>query len=74
MNVQKNLAAIAETRTVLIISHRLSMVRSASRIAVMDKGKIVSCAPHDILVHREGLYREFWQQQMGGGSNAAQYR
>ena len=65
--VQENLASIARDRTVLIISHRLSMVRRASRILVIDAGKVVGLAPHDVLVHREGLYRDFWQQQMGGG-------
>ncbi len=65
--VQENLASIARDRTVLIISHRLSMVRRASRILVIDAGKVVGLAPHDVLVHREGLYRDFWRQQMGGG-------
>ncbi|MCR5258173.1 MAG: peptidase domain-containing ABC transporter [Desulfovibrio sp.] len=65
--VQENLASIARDRTVLIIAHRLSMVRRANRILVIDAGKVVGLAPHDVLVHREGLYRDFWQQQMGGG-------
>ncbi|MBQ7738786.1 MAG: peptidase domain-containing ABC transporter [Desulfovibrionaceae bacterium] len=63
--VQKNLAQIARSRTVIIISHRLSMVRQANRIVVMDQGRIIACAPHDILVHRDGLYKDFWEQQMG---------
>ena len=63
--VQRNLRLIAQARTVLIISHRLSMVRQAHRIIVVDQGRIAACAPHDILVRREGLYRDFWQQQMG---------
>jgi subfamily B ATP-binding cassette protein MsbA len=65
--VQENLASIARDRTVLVIAHRLSMVRRANRILVIDAGKVVGLAPHDVLVHREGLYRDFWQQQMGGG-------
>ena len=63
--VQHNLTAIARERTVLVIAHRLSMVRRADRIIVIDKGEIAAMAPHDVLVHREGLYREFWRQQMG---------
>ena len=63
--VQKNLAQITKSRTVIIISHRLSMVRQADRIVVMDQGRIIACAPHDILVHRDGLYKDFWEQQMG---------
>ena len=63
--VKQNLGAIAQGRTVLIVAHRLSMVRRADRILVLDKGNVVGLAPHDVLVHHEGLYREFWQQQMG---------
>ncbi|MBR4607544.1 MAG: peptidase domain-containing ABC transporter [Lachnospiraceae bacterium] len=63
--VQANLTAIARERTVLVIAHRLSMVRHADRIIVIDKGEIAAMAPHDVLVHREGLYRDFWRQQMG---------
>ena len=63
--VKRNLNAIARGRTVLIVAHRLSMVRQADRILVIDKGAIVGLAPHDVLVHKEGLYRDFWRQQMG---------
>ena len=63
--VKQNLSGIARGRTVLIVAHRLSMVRQADRILVLDKGDMVALAPHDVLVHREGLYREFWHQQMG---------
>ena len=63
--VKQNLGDIARGRTVIIVAHRLSMVRRADRILVLDKGNIDGLAPHDILVHREGLYRDFWRQQMG---------
>lgn len=63
--IQRNLGDIAKNRTVLIITHRLSMVRRADNILVIDKGQIAAPAPHDILVHRDGLYKEFWRQQMG---------
>ncbi len=63
--IQKNLKAIANGRTVLIISHRLSMVHGADMILVMDKGEKVALAPHSTLVKQPGVYREFWHQQMG---------
>lgn len=63
--VQQNLRSICVSRTVLIITHRLSMVRHAHRILVLDNGRIVDLAPHDELVRKEGLYRYFWRQQMG---------
>jgi subfamily B ATP-binding cassette protein HlyB/CyaB len=45
--IQKNMAHICKGRTVLIIAHRLSAVRNAHRIIVMDKGQIVEMGPHE---------------------------
>ena len=64
--IQRNLAAIAKGRTVIIVSHRLSIVHGADRILVIDKGERKALAPHDVLVKQPGVYQEFWQQQMGG--------
>ena len=65
--IQRNLKAMSRNRTVLIITHRLSMVRYADRILVLDNGVIKKIGPHDALVNEEGLYRYFWRQQMGLG-------
>ncbi|BCO27526.1 toxin RTX-I translocation ATP-binding protein [Rhodoferax lithotrophicus] len=65
--IQKNMAHICQGRTVLIIAHRLSAVRHAHRIIVMDKGRIVEAGPHDTLVkHPQGLYAHLWRMQDGG--------
>lgn len=65
--IQQNMAHICQNRTVLIIAHRLSAVRRAQRIVVMDKGQIVECAPHDALVQKPGgLYAHLWAMQDGG--------
>jgi subfamily B ATP-binding cassette protein HlyB/CyaB len=64
--VQRNMAAISRGRTVLIIAHRLSAVRHANRIVVMDKGRIVEMGSHDQLVDRaRGLYAHLWHMQDG---------
>ena len=63
--IQDNLNAISKGRTTLIISHRLSMVHGADMILVMDKGEKAALAPHSVLVKQPGVYKEFWQQQMG---------
>ncbi len=47
---------LADGRTVLIIAHRLRTVRSADRIVVLDKGRIVESGIHDNLLHDNGLY------------------
>ena len=50
----QSMRAICQGRTVLIIAHRLSTVRMANRIVVVDKGKIVESGRHDELVDRPG--------------------
>ncbi|MCQ2396881.1 MAG: peptidase domain-containing ABC transporter [Lentisphaeria bacterium] len=64
--IQKNLGIIARGRTVIIVSHRLSMVAGAQKIIVLDKGLMVDVGTHSQLVERPGIYQQFWQQQMGG--------
>ncbi len=63
--VLKNLSAIAKGRTVLIVSHRLSMVAGADRILVLEDGRLADSGTHRELVAREGIYRQFWMQQKG---------
>ncbi|NMM25732.1 MAG: type I secretion system permease/ATPase [Glaciimonas sp.] len=67
--IQRNMAHICQGRTVLIIAHRLSSVRHAHRIIVMDKGRIVEAGPHAALVIQpQGLYAHLWSMQDGGQS------
>jgi len=64
--LQKNMGAICRGRTVIIIAHRLSAVRRANRILVMDKGRLVEEGPHDALVAKAGgLYAHLWGMQAG---------
>ncbi|MEO7548524.1 MAG: type I secretion system permease/ATPase, partial [Ramlibacter sp.] len=64
--IQRNMAQICKHRSVLIIAHRLSAVRHADRIVVMDKGRIVEAGTHDALIHKEqGLYAHLWKMQDG---------
>jgi len=62
--IRRNLKAIARGRTVLIVSHRLSIVGHADQIVVIDHGKISEKGTHRELVGIEGIYRDFWNQQM----------
>ncbi|MBN3816679.1 type I secretion system permease/ATPase [Paraburkholderia sp. Se-20369] len=62
--IQRNMAAIAQDRTVIIIAHRLSAVRHADFIIAMEKGQIVEGGPHDELVQvPDGLYAYLWHMQ-----------
>lgn len=54
--VMQNMQAICRGRTVIIIAHRLSTVRSANRIIAMDKGRIVESGVHAELVSLPGGY------------------
>lgn len=50
-------------RTTLVIAHRLSTVRDASRIIVLDKGAVAEEGTHDSLLSRNGLYAELYNLQ-----------
>ncbi|MBP5638832.1 MAG: peptidase domain-containing ABC transporter [Victivallales bacterium] len=63
--IQRNLGAIARGRTVIIVSHRLSMVAGAQKILVLDNGEMVDIGSHQELVAKAGIYSQFWKQQMG---------
>ncbi len=54
--MQEALQRLTATRTTLVIAHRLATVQRASRILVMDKGRIVEEGRHADLVRRGGLY------------------
>ena len=66
--VQANLKRIARRRTTIVISHRLSMVRSADLIVVLDQGSIIGADRHDALLRSCLLYRGLWAQQRAGFS------
>lgn len=64
--IQDELAALMEGRTVIAIAHRLSTIAHLDRIVVMDAGRIVEDGPHDALLASGGLYAGFWKRQSGG--------
>ncbi len=61
--VQEALARLMQNRTTLIIAHRLSTVRVAHRIAVLDKGRLVELGTHDALLAQGGLYARLYDMQ-----------
>ena len=64
--IQENMKAICRGRTVLIIAHRLSAVRQADRIVVMEKGQIVEAGSHTELLRRQGgHYARLYAMQAG---------
>jgi subfamily B ATP-binding cassette protein MsbA len=61
--VQKALQILMEHRTVIVIAHRLSTVRRADRIVVLDCGRIVESGRHDELLEQGGTYRRLYELQ-----------
>ena len=66
MIVQKALENLMEGRATFIIAHRLSTVRHADRIIVMDSGRIVEQGKHDELISLKGNYDKLYQMQFAG--------
>ncbi len=54
--IQNNMQAICHGRTVIIIAHRLTAVRRANQVFVMEKGCVVEHGTHDKLLSQEGIY------------------
>jgi len=63
--IQRSLAHVTKGRTSMVIAHRLSTVRDAHRIWVLEGGRIVEFGTHDELVSGNGLYAALWRVQTG---------
>lgn len=63
--LQRSIEKLSKDRTTIIIAHRLSTVRNADRIAVLDSGGITEMGSHDELVQLSGLYSRLWAVQTG---------
>jgi ATP-binding cassette subfamily B protein len=59
------LGRLAKGRTTIMIAHRLSTVRMADQILVLDGGTVVQRGTHDELLGQDGLYRQLWEAQNG---------
>jgi ATP-binding cassette subfamily B protein len=71
--VQRALTAVMAGRTTIAIAHRLSTVRHADVIAVVDAGRIVEHGTHDTLVDAGGLYARLHAEQFGAGRVEAHF-
>ena len=63
--IQRSLDVVSRGRTTLVIAHRLSTVRHADCIHVMEQGRIVESGTHDVLLAQQGSYAALWRLQTG---------
>jgi ATP-binding cassette subfamily B protein len=64
----ENLAGFFEGKTVLVVAHRLSTVRDADKIVVLDEGRIVETGNHEILISNRGAYFNLVKNQLELGN------
>lgn len=63
--IQRSLEHLAIGRTTIVIAHRLSTVRNADRIYVLEHGQLAEAGGHDALVAQSGIYANLWNVQTG---------
>ena len=66
--IQDALARLAKGRTTLVIAHRLSTIRDATRIVVMDGGRVQEIGTHEELIAKNGLYARLYRMQFEGAA------
>jgi len=65
MLIQRSLDRLTEDRTTFVIAHRLSTVKDADEIVVLEEGSVVERGTHDELIESDGLYAHLWGVQAG---------
>ena len=71
IEVQQAIEHLMENRTTIVVAHRLSTIRNADRICVMENGQIVEQGTHNELLSKEGRYQQLYEMQFQDQSNGS---
>ena len=66
--IQLALNELIKSKTVIVIAHRLSSIKNANKILVMEKGKLIEQGKHESLINIKGLYSRMWEAYNGASS------
>jgi ATP-binding cassette subfamily B protein IrtA len=68
VKIQQGLISLIQGKTVIVIAHRLTTIREADNIVVVDNGRIVEQGTHDALLSQDGLYQRMWGAHIDAGA------
>ncbi len=60
VEIRKAIDALVKDKTLLVIAHRISTIKNADQIIVINEGKVEQCGKHEELLEEEGIYRTYW--------------
>ena len=63
INIQKAFSTMMRGRTSFIVAHRLSTIRDADRILVMNRGRVIEIGTHETLLSQDGFYAKLYNSQ-----------
>lgn len=66
--IQKAMDTLLDNRTSFVVAHRLSTIRDADNIIVMDNGSIIETGNHDVLIAKNGFYADLYNSQFTNGT------
>ena len=63
--IQSAIEKLTKNRTSIIVAHRLSTIKNADKIIVLDHGKIIEHGSHEELLTKDGFYKNLYEVQFG---------